>query len=356
MTLLDSIYLKAEALRIPLHVQLELTQRCNANCIHCYIKGARDKLSFSRDDKELTLVQIARLLDELVEEGALNLTFTGGEAMLREDFFDIANAAKKRNFTITIFSNGQLIDIDAANRLRELMPVCVYFSVYGWDANTHDGVTRSPGSFRRLLNVVQLLKIRGIKIGFKTMVLKHNFHQIRKIFKLGKELGIETHEFAEEITAKIDGSCQPKFCQLDDYLMYEYYKGDIPSTWEYIEDSSQEEALKKQLCGAGVFGVCVSSYGDVFPCVELRIPLGNVKYQSFKYIWHKEEGYLAELRSVKEYKDLVICRSCKLVNFCRRCPGRAFYDSGDWRDCYANAYQRALLEKRINDELVEEVR
>lgn len=352
MKLLDSIYLKAEALKIPLHVLLELTQRCNENCIHCYIKGAKDKFTLSSDEKELTFEQIVKLLDELVQEGTLNLTFTGGEALLREDFFAIAQAAKERNFAVSIFSNAQLINEDCADKLAKIMPVCIYFSIYGTEAFTHDRITQLPGSFERLLNAIQLLKERQIKVGLKTIVMKNNIGQLKEVFILGKLLGVETHEFGEEITAKIDGFCQPKSFQIDELSLYSYYKGDIPTSPDYVEELPLDKALKRPVCGAGVFGVCISCYGDVYPCVEWRMPLGNIKFKSFKEIWHNEEGFLGELRSVREYGDLVVCRSCSLVNFCRRCPGRAFLDTGEWRNCHKNAYQRAALTKEINKELI----
>lgn len=351
MTLLDSIYLKIEALRVPLHALIELTQRCPENCLHCYIKGSRDKYSLSKDDKELTFGQLAELLGDLAKEGTLNLTLTGGEAMLREDFFDIAGLAKAKGFAITILSNGQLIDEAHADRLAKIMPVCVYFSLYGCDSITHDRITRLTGSFEKLLRAISLLKKGGIKVGLKTMMMKENLHQLKELFVFGKSLGVETHDFGEELTCSIDGSCRPKALQIDEPLLYQYYRQDIPEAPKYIEELPQEEALKRPMCGAGVFGVCISCYGDVYPCAELRFPLGNIKYESFKALWHKEDGFLTELRSIKEYRDLPDCLSCRLVNFCRRCPGRALYDAGDWRLCYENAYKRAQITKRINDEL-----
>lgn len=349
---LDSIYLRAEALRIPLNALLELTQRCNENCVHCYIKGVRDKFSLSKDDAELSFTQIKKLLNELAEEGTLNLAITGGEAMLREDFFNIAQYAKDKNFAVTIFSNGQLIDEAKADKLAEIMPVCVYVSIYGADADTHDKVTRLAGSFNKSLNAIQLLKNRGIKTGIKTILMKDSINQLKDIFFLGKSLDVQAHEFGEEITSKVDGSSQPKSAQIDDCTIYAYYKQSIPSAPDYIEELPNEEALNKEICGAGIFGVSISCYGDVYPCAELRMPLGNIKYQSFKDIWHKEEGFLKELRSAKAYKDLEDCRECSLVNFCRRCPGRALYESGDWRSCYENAFNRAQITKKINSELV----
>lgn len=352
--LLDRIYRKAEGLCIPLNVLLELTNRCNEDCVHCYIKNARDKFSLSQDDKELSGARIGSLLNELADEGALNLIFSGGEALLREDFFDLAYLAKSRNFAITIFSNGLLIDEDRAGRLADLSIVCIYFSLYGASPSTHDRVTRAAGSFEKLLKAVTLLKRKGVNVGLKTMLIRDNILELKEIYALGLSLGIEAHQFGEEITCRIDGSCSSKAVQLDEASLYTYYRQELPKPVEYMEELPQEQARKKELCSPGLSGLTVSSYGDVYPCTEMRIPLGNIKNESFKAVWHKQEGFLKELRLLREYGDLKDCRDCHLVNFCRRCHGRAWYDSGDWRGCYENARRRAFLNKRINSEIATE--
>ncbi|MDD5552943.1 MAG: radical SAM protein, partial [Candidatus Omnitrophica bacterium] len=102
MTDLERIYAKVESLRVPLNILIELTNRCNEDCIHCFIKEARDKFSLSQDDRELDFNQISALFGELAREGTLNLIFTGGEAMLRGDFFQIARLAKDKNFAVTL--------------------------------------------------------------------------------------------------------------------------------------------------------------------------------------------------------------------------------------------------------------
>ncbi|MDD5553973.1 MAG: radical SAM protein, partial [Candidatus Omnitrophica bacterium] len=311
------------------------------------------KFSLSQDDRELDFNQISALFGELAREGTLNLIFTGGEAMLRDDFFRIARLAKDKNFAVTLFSNGQLIDEDNADRLAGIMPVCVYFSLYGADAFTHDKITGINGSFENLMRAVSLLRERRINVGFKTVVMRENLDQLREIFDLGKKMRIEKHDFGEEITGKIDGSCGPKRYQIDEGSLFDYYKGDIPQPNDRIEELPQAESLQKPLCGAGVFGACVSCYGDVYPCAEWRAPLGNIKYTPFKEIWHRNAGLLGELRSVKEYKDLADCRRCSLVNFCRRCPGRAFFEEKDWHSCYQGAYKRAAIKQRINAVLAE---
>jgi len=78
---------KALRLHIPLSVQLDLTYRCNERCIHCYL---------DHDDQgELTTGEIRGLLDQLADAGVFFLTLSGGEILMRRDFFQILEHACK---------------------------------------------------------------------------------------------------------------------------------------------------------------------------------------------------------------------------------------------------------------------
>ena len=80
MSLMADVNARALALGIPISAQLDITYRCNERCEHCYL---------DHDDKgELSLAEIKELLNQLAEAGVLFLTISGGEPLLRQDFFD----------------------------------------------------------------------------------------------------------------------------------------------------------------------------------------------------------------------------------------------------------------------------
>ena len=106
---------------IPFKVDWEITYRCNLRCSHCYQTGASG-------EKELTTEEIYSALDELADLGCLYLTFTGGEILLREDLFDIAKYARKKEFAIRLFTNGTLIDEKVADKIKNLSPLSVEIS------------------------------------------------------------------------------------------------------------------------------------------------------------------------------------------------------------------------------------
>ena len=92
--------------RFPLTGMFELTDRCNLNCVHCYInQPAGNQVARS---KELTTNQVKNILDQVAAAGCLFLTFTGGEVLLRPDFPEIYLHAKQLGILVSIFTNGTL--------------------------------------------------------------------------------------------------------------------------------------------------------------------------------------------------------------------------------------------------------
>ena len=107
----------------PFRGQIELTYRCNLNCIHCYCKGI--------EDKELTTEEWKKILDVLQKEGCLHLCFTGGEPLIRDDFLEIYSYAKTKGFIITLFTNGQALTAKIINYLVKSPPMAIEITLNG---------------------------------------------------------------------------------------------------------------------------------------------------------------------------------------------------------------------------------
>jgi len=87
---------------VPLRAIVELTYRCNLRCVHCYTVGRAG-------ERELGTEEVRGILDQLAGEGCLYLTFTGGEILLREDFFALAAYARRKRFALRLFTNGSFL-------------------------------------------------------------------------------------------------------------------------------------------------------------------------------------------------------------------------------------------------------
>ena len=84
------------AQRVPISGSIEVTKRCNLTCVHCY-----NNLPLSDEGEhrtELAYGDHCRMLDEMAAAGCLWLLYTGGEILVRKDFLDIYDYAKKTGF------------------------------------------------------------------------------------------------------------------------------------------------------------------------------------------------------------------------------------------------------------------
>jgi AdoMet-dependent heme synthase len=349
-SLLRSIGRKVEEKRIPLEAHLELTYRCNAQCVHCYCAVPLG-LAEPANGRELTFDEIARLLDDLAEQGTLYLNFSGGEVLVRPDFFDIAAYAKQRGFAFRIFTNGIGITESRAKRLAALEPLTVELSVYSADPGVHDGITRVPGSFDRLIKNVQRLKAHGLRIYLKTVVMKPNFSGLEKLHQLGRDLDVFTHMYGCEVSPRITGDIHaPSRYQLDEGELFDYLASPV---WRRqltpILGGPPEEAARRHLaCAPAVNACCVDPYGTVFPCIALRVPMGNIRERPFRELWKSPPPSIQQFFALQTYADLPECRSCEFVDFCHRCHGDNLFERGaDWRSCHARARMTASAECKL---------
>ncbi len=115
----ERLHQKAASLHIPVSGSLEVTQRCNLRCMHCYIPLSKRK---GPRKVELSISEIQHILDEIKEAGCLWLLLTGGEPLLRTDFLDIYKFAKHKGFLLTLFTNGTLLTPRIADVLCEWRP------------------------------------------------------------------------------------------------------------------------------------------------------------------------------------------------------------------------------------------
>lgn len=314
-TLEDRLTAYAEAELIPLSVTIELTYHCNAHCVHCYVVQDTKR-------EELQTVEWLRLLDDLAGAGCLFLTFTGGEAMLRPDFWELVQAATDRHFALQVFVGGNLVDEAAARRFAELNVIAVGVSLYGASPETHERITRLPGSYERTIGAIRWLRQQGLNVFLKHMVMRQNKAEYPAILKLADELGAMPQIDPILVPAN-DGSLKPTACRLPKAELMRVL-GDKLINPEIVRYEGEE---MQELCSAGRCICNINPYGDVSPCVQLLVQAGNIRKQRFMKIW-RDAPALKMIRSTKP-EDITACRKCDLRPYCHRCPGLALLEDGD---------------------------
>lgn len=293
---------------------LELTYRCNERCIHCYADDAQY-------GDELKLEDYQKLLNELREMGCIKLLLTGGEVCRKSEFIQIAQHAASLGMLVDIFSNGIGIDDEMFDAIKALHPNSLSFSLYAGDAETHDAITRVKGSFEKTLRAIMMTKCAGIDTYIKTVVMRENVDHFEGLLKLGKRLGIPvTPGFAVLDTHSGCSGAKHRLEQLPEYqnamdLVQQYQPRKI---YEVARDP------EGPICNAGRCSLSITPYGDVYPCLSMHIPMGNIREKSISEIWNHSD-ILDQIQRLRFCDVCKNAKNCENINHCELCLGSIGY-------------------------------
>lgn len=333
-------------------VLVELTYRCNLDCFFCYNDLGLRGEPLSRE-------QYFRFFDDLREMEVMNLSLSGGEPLAHPDFLALGARARELGFVVRVKSNGHALRGELARRVRdEVDPFLIEVSLHGASAATHDRQTRVPGSFDRLLVNLEELRSLGLRVKLNSTLTAWNEGEIEGMFALAGALGLPL-QVDPEVTPKDDGSREPlqvaatrEGVQRLFRLQFEKGRASEGQSSEVArggDDGTVPVPVHKH-CGAGSSGIAVDPYGNVYPCVQWRRPVGNLHRQPIREIWHGSAD-LAEVREATvEVKERLqaLGPGSHLLNFC---PGSAATQTGSPLAIYPAAAQRKeLLEQVIAQE------
>jgi AdoMet-dependent heme synthase len=335
MSLISEMGQKAMDLGVPLSVHLDITYRCNERCVHCYLDHD--------DHGEMTTAEIKKLLGELAEAGVFLLTLSGGEIMVRKDFFEILEYARELMFVVKLKTNAILIGPREADRIREIGVDGIQVSIYSHRPEIHDAVTKVPGSLKRSLEAIRILKSTGLNVSISNVLMKDSAQDYSGVRALAAEMGVHS-ALDPMITPMMDGDRSPLQLNVSATALKEVLRD--PAFADDIKEMSDSATEMDYVpCSAGHSACYVSPYGDLYPCVSFPLPSGNVRKQRFIDIWNHSEQ-LNEVRSIR-IKDLPNCSACGNVSTCSRCPGLAYMEGNmrgpSTQDC-EKSYARTGIE------------
>lgn len=310
---------KALKLNIPLSVQLDLTYRCNERCVHCYLDH--------RDHGEMTTAEIKDLLDQMADAGVFYLTISGGEIMMRRDFFEILEHARKRTFCIKLKTNGILIRKKEADRIKALGVESIQISIYSHRPEVHDAITKLPGSLADSIEAIRRLRLHGIHVVIANVLMVKNADDNAGVRALANELDAQ-FKMDPTVTPMMDGDRSILSLNVNEDALREVFRDEslVGNVEEFCAPPRgvNEDALEMLPCSAGHTACYVSPYGDVYPCVQFPLPTGNVRRTRFLDIW-RDSPQFKEVRSIT-LRDMPSCSMCTHGATCTRCPGLAYME------------------------------
>ena len=252
-------------------VTLAVTNRCPFDCWHCYNAG--------RSQVDLPLVSMRRLATQLQDAGAVMVTLTGGEPLLRNDLEEIVEAFDDRACLI-LGTTGAGLSRDRARRLRAAGLFGVGVSLDSIRQREHDRLRGHDGAFQTALDTLKMAAESGlypyiVSVATREFIQPDHFHAF---MRLAAESGaLEVHLLEPSATGKLAGRSDVLLTrsEKDQILAYQEQVAQddglpILSSYAYLEGA---DAFG---CGAGLTHLYIDGSGEVCPCQLVPLSFGNV--------------------------------------------------------------------------------
>jgi len=331
---------KMKERRAPIAFDLEVTARCNNDCRHCYINlPAGDKDARAR---ELSLAEIERIAHEAVSMGAMWCLLTGGEPLLRDDFFELYMALKRLGLLVSVFTNACLVTPKHVELFRKYPPRDIEVTMYGATEATYEKVTRRQGSFKAFVRGLDRLLSSGVKARLKAMALRSNIHELPEIARFCRARTKDYYRFDPLLHLRFDGD-QARNAEIGAERLN-------PDEIVAVERADEERfgALQKECdklimpelthtscnhlfhCGAGKGSFNVSFDGKFRLCSSLWHPdtVYDLRHGTLAEAWNRHVPRVRDMRSSRQ-EFLKRCRVCPIVDLCLCCPAHSYLETGE---------------------------
>jgi len=269
---------------------------------------------------ELSTQEWKSVFDQLAQQGCLYLTLIGGEVFARRDFFELAEYAKQKHFVMRLITNGTYISDSIALRLKNLGIMSMDVSLYGAKRETYEQVTHHPKGFEMALNGIEALLRHGHRVTLKIPLMKENFDDFKTMASMAEAWGVNI-QYDPLLTPMTDSAnMQPVLHRLSRDQLKEFYG------WQNQPVVAKLRMADDMICVSGRNTITVSPFGDLYPCMQIKKALGNVRENSIAQVWQNSPD-LKRMRDLR-FKHLSGYND-KQKSHCVICPGVALLEEGN---------------------------
>jgi MoaA/NifB/PqqE/SkfB family radical SAM enzyme len=276
--------------RLPLAVTIAVTDKCQLKCGHCSAANQ------TRPASSLSLEELQRVVRESVDIGATNVTFTGGEPLLRDDLEAAVSAVPKDKAVSLVFTNGLGLNPERARRLKAAGLWGFQVSLDSPTPEEHDAMRGWPDCFQAVKDGIRAAKEAGLFVGLSTYATNAFVREERlgKMADLGASWGV--HELtvfdaipAGRLRGREEALLSPESRTVllrEAQALRRKYRARmhvITQSWT----NSGSGFARYIGCLAGHYQFHVSAGGDFRPCDFTPLSIGNVRHEPVADLWKK---------------------------------------------------------------------
>ena len=276
--------------KIPLAVTIGVTSGCQYSCVHCSAKGR------SKSRPDLSLEELRRTVQQCIDLGVANITFTGGEPLLRDDLEQLISSVSPDQAITQVFTNGLALTPQRAKSLKDAGIFGVQISLDSADPAEHDRLRGLDGAFRAVEEGVQNALNVGLLVGISTyatrqIALNHNLVQIMDlcaqwgVHEISVFDAIKTGGLSNQEDVTLDRISR-KVLLKDSILLNKKYQK-IPRVVTQSWTNSGIGFSRFIGCLAANAQFHITAQGDFTPCDFTPLSFGNVRTESVKSLWEK---------------------------------------------------------------------
>lgn len=307
----------------PLVCHLGVTLACNFACNHCYSSSGQ------RAKDELTLEDIKRLVDQLVDIGCMKLVLGGGEPFLRKELPDIVAYADSRGVDCFVHTNASLVRAEVLERLAKTPPASLAVSLDGPDAHTNDRV-RGPRAFDKTMKGLEVLRAHWPHgFNLSVTITPENADLTPRLVALAKEQGAKVLLLRPAYPAGEAMKDTSLICDRETFARaIDLARPEAERLGVTLDAPHPREQGAPDFDGFGCVAarvvLGVDPRGNVTPCLNLPggFDSGNIKEKKLSDLWKKGRGFVL-LRAQEPGPQ---CGTCKHYETCRGgCRVRSLY-------------------------------
>ncbi|MCD6579298.1 radical SAM protein [bacterium] len=301
----------------PLELYIDITAKCNLHCNFCM----REWEPYLKHKDNPMLIN--SLKEIIVKYDIPNIIITGGEPFLSWKLLPFVKFLKENGKRVHITTNGTLANRNNLAQLKKYGIDLIQVSIHGYNGQLNDKIMGKTGSFRKILNTLELLQEFQIPFSTKTTITKDNIKYFHKLYELLKNYSLKQMIFTEVfyIGKAVYGNLKPTYNDLLE--MKEKIDGLNDERINFQSETlSFYENHFPTKCTIGdeyTTSLEILADGTVLPCAYSVVfdEHLNIFDKNFRDIW-------GELSIYKKYLTLPDdCRDCSLKETCLGgCPAR----------------------------------
>lgn len=304
---LKQSYDNANILIAPHQISIDITNKCNLRCLHCYNFSGENCII----DNELTDDEFINFIESVSDFNLRNICFCGGEPLLRKKLLlKSANILKNKNcYNISIVTNGFLLDKETLDELINAGVNRIQVSLDGANSLSHDRMRNYEGAFEKAKRALELIVKEDIEFSVAFCPTSFNYKEFEEVFNylksFNKKCTLRVQPLME--MGRANKNLSEIIPSIEQYrqLVKKIYQLHNDEKVEIIWGDPIDHILRFSTMDIPYSMVSIRANGDIVLSPYLPLVVGNIKRYSLKDYWDSGLNKLWDYEVCKEVAKLL---------------------------------------------------